>query len=75
MARAGSLTQDATLRHRVGIAEEICDWCCAPAHVYVVLPTGLDLVFCAHHARRLRADLRRAGALMRSDGLPESRDW
>jgi hypothetical protein len=75
MARSDSLTSDVTSRPRVGVAEEICDRCCAPAHVYVVLPTGLDLVFCAHHARTLRADLRRAGALMRSDGLPESRDW
>jgi hypothetical protein len=75
MTRAELLSHGGALSGRRGVAEDRCDRCCAPAHVYVVLPTGLDLVFCAHHARKLGPELREAGALMRGDGLPESRDW
>jgi hypothetical protein len=49
------------------VAEEQCDRCCAPACVYVVLPSGLDLVFCSHHARQYELLLRRTGAMLRRE--------
>lgn len=49
------------------VAEEPCDRCCAAACVYVVLESGLDLVFCFHHAREYELALRRSGAMLRGD--------
>ena len=52
---------------RPAVAEERCDSCCASACVYVVLSSGLDLVFCGHHARQFEPELRRSGAIVRGD--------
>lgn len=34
-----------------------CDRCGATGQVYVVLPSGLDLVFCGHHGREYESKL------------------
>jgi hypothetical protein len=39
-------------------AADRCDRCGARAYVRVVLPTGGELLFCAHHGRRHEAALR-----------------
>lgn len=49
------------------VGEEQCDRCCASACVYVVLASGLDLVFCSHHARQYELVLGRSGAMLRGD--------
>ena len=54
---------------------ETCDRCCAPACVYVVVRSGLDLVFCSHHAREHELKLRRSGALLHVDGRLASMYW
>lgn len=54
---------------------EQCDRCCAPACVYVVVRSGLDLVLCSHHAREHEATLRRSGALMHVDGHLANLFW
>jgi len=54
---------------------ERCDRCCAPACVYVVVRTGLDLVFCSHHAREHELRLRRSGALLHVDGHLAGMCW
>lgn len=40
-----------------------CDVCGAQAYVRAVLPSGKDLLFCAHHGRRNEAGLKAIGAL------------
>ena len=39
-----------------------CDRCSSQAYVRATLPTGLDLLFCGHHANEHRANLLVAGA-------------
>jgi len=46
-------------REPSGRAPEACDRCPAPGQVVVMMPSGLDLVFCEHHARVYRDVLRR----------------
>ncbi len=41
--------------------------CGAQAYVRAVLPSGQDLVFCAHHGHALEAALGAAGATIRDD--------
>lgn len=38
--------------------QDRCDRCGARAQVRAVLPSGLDLLFCGHHAREYDAALR-----------------
>jgi hypothetical protein len=59
--------EDPTQRSPRALADEHCDRCCAPGCVYVVLPSGLDLVLCSHHGREHERALRASGALMRVD--------
>ena len=40
-------------------AADRCDRCGAQAYVRVTLPSGSDLLFCAHHARRFDEPLRK----------------
>jgi hypothetical protein len=41
--------------------------CSAQAYVRAVLPSGQDLVFCAHHGRKHEAALAAAGATIRDE--------
>lgn len=41
--------------------------CDAQGYVRAVLPSGLDLVFCAHHGREHEAALAAAGATVRDE--------
>ena len=77
MARSDVLVREvADLPGRRGpAAGERCDCCCAPALVHVVVRSGLDLVFCGHHAREFEFQLRRSGALIRVDGRLTSLYW
>ena len=43
-----------------------CDRCGARAQVEVILPSGGELLFCAHHGRQHWAALTRHGADLRS---------
>lgn len=43
-------------------AEDRCDRCSAQAYVRVVLTSGLELLFCAHHGREYDAKLRELDA-------------
>lgn len=43
-------------------AEHRCDRCGAQAYVRVVLTSGLELLFCAHHGRAYDAKLRELDA-------------
>jgi hypothetical protein len=43
-----------------------CDRCRARARVQVVLPSGGELVFCAHHGRRYEVALIGSGADLRT---------
>lgn len=76
MARSDVLVReaDATLFRR-GHGGERCDRCCAAAAVHVVVRSGLDLVFCRHHARAYELRLRSSGALIRVDGRVSSLYW
>ena len=68
MARSDALVAGpAAPQVRRGIAGERCDRCCAAAVVHVVLRSGLDLVFCGHHAREHELELMRSEALLRVD--------
>ena len=66
MARSNVLVREAAdlPGGRGPAAGERCDRCCAPAVVHVVVRSGLDLVFCGHHARENEFQLRRSGALI-----------
>ena len=69
MARSNVVLRDAPAPpFRRGPVGERCDRCCAVAVVHVVVRSGLDLVFCGHHAREHELQLRRSGALIRVDG-------
>lgn len=57
------------------LANEQCDCCCAKAVVHVVVRSGLDLVFCGHHAREYELQLRRSGALICVDRCAASLYW
>jgi hypothetical protein len=43
-----------------------CDRCRAAAQLRALLPTGGELLFCGHHARRHTARLRQIGAALSS---------
>lgn len=43
-------------------ASDRCDRCGAQAYVRVLLPTGGELLFCAHHARKYEPRLRELAA-------------
>ncbi len=47
-----------TLTERTLVATDRCDRCGAQAHVRVMLPSGGELLFCAHHGRMHEAKLR-----------------
>lgn len=69
MTRSDVLVQDAASPPvRRGLLGERCDRCCAAAVVHVALRSGLDLVFCGHHAHEHELQLKRSGALLRVDG-------
>ena len=40
-----------------------------------LLRSGLDLVFCAHHAREFERELRRSGALIGMDARQDAHVW
>jgi hypothetical protein len=44
------------------VATDRCDRCGAQAYVRVTLLSGLELFFCAHHARRFEPTLREQAA-------------
>jgi hypothetical protein len=46
------------------LVNEQCDCCCAQAVAHVVVRSGLDLVFCGHHAREYELQLIRSGAMI-----------
>ena len=52
-----------------------CDRCCADGCVSVLLRSGLDLVFCAHHAREFENELRRSGALIGTQTRQDPLVW
>jgi hypothetical protein len=58
-----------------GGSVERCDRCCAEGRVSVLLRSGLDLVFCAHHAREFDRDLRRSGALIETEARADALVW
>ncbi|NMH82654.1 DUF7455 domain-containing protein [Pseudonocardia xinjiangensis] len=43
-----------------------CDRCSAAAQLRALLPSGGELLFCGHHARRHTARLRQIGAALSS---------
>jgi hypothetical protein len=43
-----------------------CDRCSAAARIRALLPTGGELLFCGHHARRHTDRLREIGAALSS---------
>ncbi|GAA0907583.1 DUF7455 domain-containing protein [Pseudonocardia zijingensis] len=47
---------------RVLTRHDRCDGCGAAARVAVLLPTGGELLFCGHHARKHAPRLRELGA-------------
>jgi hypothetical protein len=63
------------LRSAVSAGGERCDRCCAPGCVSVLLRSGLDLVFCAHHARQFERELCRSGALIGTDARQDALVW
>lgn len=76
MARSEVLVPDAaTLPARPRLADERCDCCCAQAVIHVVVRSGLDLVFCGHHAREYELELRQSGALICVDRHAASLYW
>ena len=52
----------ATMTERPLVAEDRCDRCGAPAYVRATLPSGGELLFCAHHARMHEAKLQEMAA-------------
>jgi hypothetical protein len=58
-----------------GGIEDRCDRCCANGCVSFLLRSGLDLVFCAHHARQFERELRRSGALIGTQARQDTLVW
>jgi hypothetical protein len=58
-----------------GSSEDRCDRCCAAGCVSFLLRSGLDLVFCAHHARQFERELRRSGALVGTEAHQDALVW
>jgi hypothetical protein len=58
-----------------GSSGDRCDRCCADGCVSFLLRSGLDLVFCAHHAREFERELRRSGALIGMDARQDAHVW
>lgn len=56
-----------TLTERALVAADRCDRCGAQAHVRVLLPSGGELLFCAHHGRVHEARLRQLEAAIQDD--------
>jgi hypothetical protein len=76
MARSRTLVQDAVSPPvRRLLVDERCDCCCAQAVVHVVVQSGLDLVFCGHHAREHELQLQRSGALICVDRAAAPLYW
>lgn len=48
-----------------------CDSCGARAHVRATLPSGAELLFCAHHGREHDDVLRAAGATIETTPRPD----
>lgn len=55
-------------------AADRCDRCGAQAYIRVLLPSGSDLLFCAHHGREHSEALAKSGAEVQdeSDRLVET---
>jgi hypothetical protein len=49
------------------VAADRCDRCGAQAYVRVKLESGLDLLFCAHHARAYEPTLREVAAAIHDE--------
>ena len=49
-------------------AADRCDRCGAAATMRAVLPSGAELLFCRHHARRHETRLRQLSAELQIDG-------
>ena len=65
----------ATWSTTTGLSSDRCDRCCAAGCVHVLLRSGLDLVFCGHHARQFELELRRSGALMGTEAHQDALVW
>jgi hypothetical protein len=52
----------ATMTERPLVAADRCDRCGAQAYVRATLPSGGELLFCAHHARKHEDKLRELAA-------------
>jgi hypothetical protein len=48
-------------------ASDRCDRCGAPAYVRVILVSGSELLFCAHHARAHETRLREVAATIQDE--------
>jgi len=51
-------------------ARDRCDRCGAQAYVVATLPSGLDLFFCAHHAKSFVPGLKEQGAMVYEETVP-----
>lgn len=56
-----------SVTERALVAADRCDRCGAQAHVRVLLPSGGELLFCAHHGRVHEARLREMAAAIQDD--------
>lgn len=56
-----------TLTERTLVAADRCDRCGAQAHVRVMLASGGELLFCAHHGRMHEAKLRELEAAIQDN--------
>lgn len=65
VTRTEPSSQQATARPLT--AADRCDSCQARAYLRAVLPSGGELLFCAHHANAHRPGLLMAGALFQDE--------
>jgi hypothetical protein len=49
------------------VAADRCDRCGAQAYVRVTMPSGLELLFCAHHGRVYQAQLREVAVTIQDE--------
>lgn len=61
-----------TLAERELIAADRCDRCGAQARVRVLLPSGGELLFCAHHGHLHETKLRELDAAIQDDSRTRS---
>jgi hypothetical protein len=56
-----------TLDARPLVATDRCDRCGAQAYLRVTMPSGSELLFCAHHGREHEARLRELAATIQDE--------